>query len=81
MENGNLNTDELEVLRTAARDSFYIHAQVENANRKLETALRVWEKVKEGEKEAIRARKKAFIYYCFGVVWFFLALILFFFGV
>lgn len=32
MENGNLNTDELEVLRTAARDSFYIHAQVENAN-------------------------------------------------
>lgn len=58
MENGNLNTDELEVLRTAARDSFYIHAQVENASRKLETALRVWEKVKEGEKEAIRARKK-----------------------
>ncbi len=81
MENGNLNTDELEVLRTAARDSFYIHAQVENANHKLETALRVWEKVKEGEREAIRARKKAFIYYCFGVVWFFLALILFFFGV
>ncbi|OFN82856.1 hypothetical protein [Neisseria sp. HMSC064E01] len=76
MENGNLNTDELEVLRTAARDSFYIHAQVENANRKLETALRVWEKVKEGEKEAIRARKKAFIYYCVGVVWFSLSLIL-----
>ena len=59
MENGNLNTDELEFLRTAARDSFYIHAQ--------------------GEKEAMRARKKAFIYYCFGVVWFFLALILSFF--
>lgn len=58
MENGNLNTDELEVLRTAARDSFYIHAQVENANRKLETAFLVWEKVKEGEKEAIRNRKK-----------------------
>lgn len=58
MENGNLNTDELEFLRTAARDSFYIHAQVENANRKLETAFLVWEKVKEGEKEAIRARKK-----------------------
>ena len=77
MENGNLNTDELEVLRTAARDSFYIHAQVENANRKLETAFLVWEKVKEGEKEAIRNRKKAFIYYCAGVVWFFLALILF----
>ena len=48
MENGNLNTDELEFLRTAARDSFYIHAQVENANRKLETAFLVWEKVKEG---------------------------------
>lgn len=79
MENGNLNTDELEVLRTAARDSFYIHAQIENANRKLETALRVWEKVKEGEKEAIRARKKAFIYYCVGAVWFFLSLILSFF--
>ncbi|HFC8825496.1 TPA: hypothetical protein ACFU11_000925 [Neisseria subflava] len=77
MENGNLNTEELEFLRTAARDSFYIHAQVENANHKLETALRVWEKVKEGEREAIRTRKKAFIYYCFGVVWFFLALILF----
>ena len=77
MENGNLNTEELEILRTAARDSFYIHAQVENANHKLETALRVWEKVKEGEREAIRTRKKAFIYYCFGVVWFFLALILF----
>ena len=77
MENENLNTEELEFLRTAARDSFYIHAQVENANHKLETALRVWEKVKEGEKEAIRARKKAFIYYCFGVVWFALALILF----
>lgn len=76
MENGNLNTDELEVLRTAARDSFYIHAQVENANHKLETALRVWEKVKEGEKEAIRNRKKAFIYHCTGIVWFFLALIL-----
>lgn len=76
MENGNLNTEELKVLRTAARDSFYIHAQVENANRKLETAFRVWGKVKEGEKEAIRARKKAFIYYCFGVVWFALALIL-----
>lgn len=58
MENGNLNTDELEVLRTAARDSFYIHAQVENANRKLETAFLVWGKVKEGEKEAIRNRKK-----------------------
>lgn len=81
MENGNLNAEELKVLRTAARDSFYIHAQVENANRKLETAFRVWGKVKEGEKEAIRDRKKAFIYYCFGVVWFFLALILFFFGV
>ena len=81
MENENLNTEELKFLRTAARDSFYIHAQVENANRKLETAMRVWEKVKEGEKEAIRDRKKAFIYYCFGVVWFFLALILFFFGV
>ena len=39
MENGNLNTDELEVLRTAARDSFYIHAQVENANHKLEKSL------------------------------------------
>lgn len=26
MENGNLNTDELKFLRTAARDSFYIHA-------------------------------------------------------
>ena len=77
MENGNLNTEELEFLRTAARDSFYIHAQVENANHKLETALRVWEKVKEGDREAIRTRKKAFIYYCFGVVWFFLALILF----
>ncbi len=76
MENGNLNTDELEFLRTAARDSFYIHAQVENANHKLETALRVWEKVKEGEKEAIRNRKKAFIYHCAGIVWFFLALIL-----
>lgn len=59
------------------RDSFYINAQVENANRKLETAFLVCEKVKEGEKEAMRARKKAFIYYCFGVVWFFLALILF----
>ena len=47
MENGNLNTDELEVLRTAARDSFYIHAQVENANRKLETAFLVWGKVKK----------------------------------
>ena len=76
MENGNLNTDELAVLRTAARDSFYIHAQVENANRKLETAFLVWEKVKEGEKEAMRARKKAFIYHCAGVVWFFIALIL-----
>ena len=76
MENGNLNTDELEFLRIAARDSFYIHAQVENANRKLETAFLVWEKVKEGEKEAIRDRKKAFIYYCFGVVWFALSLIL-----
>lgn len=76
MENGNLNTDELEFLRTAARDSFYIHAQVENANRKLETAFLVWEKVKEGEKEAMRARKKAFIYYCVGVVWFSLSLIL-----
>ena len=59
MENGNLNTDELAVLRTAARDSFYIHAQVENANRKLETAFLVWGKVKEGEKEAIRNRKKS----------------------
>ena len=58
MENGNLNTDELEFLRIAARDSFYIHAQVENANRKLETAFLVWGKVKEGEKEAMRARKK-----------------------
>ncbi len=76
MENGNLNTDELEFLRTAARDSFYIHAQVENANRKLETAFLVWEKVKEGEKEAMRAQKKAFIYYCVGVVWFSLSLIL-----
>mgnify|MGYP001006197817 CR=1 FL=1 len=76
MENENLNTEELKVLRTAARDSFYIHAQVENANHKLETALRVWEKVKEGEREAIRTRKKAFIYYCFGVVWFALSLIL-----
>jgi len=76
MENENLNTEELKVLRTAARDSFYIHAQVENANHKLETALRVWEKVKEGEREAIRDRKKAFIYYCFGVVWFALSLIL-----
>jgi len=81
MENGNLNTDELAVLRTAARDSFYIHAQVENANRKLETALRVWEKVKEGEKEAIRNRKKAFIYHCVGAVWFSLSLILSFFDV
>lgn len=81
MENENLNTEELEFLRTAARDSFYIHAQVENANRKLETAFRVWGKVKEGEKEAIRDRKKAFIYYCFGVVWFALALILCFLGV
>ncbi|HHX2508323.1 TPA: hypothetical protein ACU8BE_001446 [Neisseria subflava] len=44
MENGNLNTDELEILRIAARDSFYIHAQFENANHKLETALRVWKK-------------------------------------
>ena len=51
MENENLNTEELEFLRTAARDSFYIHAQVENANRKLETAFRVWGKVKEGETE------------------------------
>ena len=76
MENENLNTEELKFLRTAARDSFYIQAQVENANHKLETALRVWEKVKEGEREAIRARKKAFIYYCFGVVWFALSLIL-----
>ena len=76
MENENLNTEELKFLRTAARDSFYIHAQVENANRKLETAFLVWEKVKEGEKEAIRDRKKAFIYHCAGVVWFFLALIL-----
>lgn len=76
MENENLNTEELKVLRTAARDSFYINAQVENANHKLETALRVWEKVKEGEREAIRDRKKAFIYYCFGVVWFALSLIL-----
>ena len=76
MENENLNTEELKFLRTAARDSFYIHAQVENANHKLETALRVWEKVKEGEREAIRDRKKAFIYYCFGVVWFALSLIL-----
>lgn len=76
MENENLNTEELKVLRTAARDSFYIHAQVENANHKLETALRVWEKVKEGEREAIHTRKKAFIYYCFGVVWFALSLIL-----
>ena len=42
MENGNLNTDELEFLRIASRDSFYIHAQVENANRKLETAFLVW---------------------------------------
>ena len=81
MENGNLNTDELEVLRIAARDSFYIHAQVENANHKLETALRVWEKVKEGEKEAMRNQKKAFIYHCCGVVWFALALILFLLGV
>lgn len=76
MENENLNTEELKFLRTAARDSFYIHAQVENANRKLETAFLVWEKVKEGEKEAMRDRKKAFIYYCFGVVWFALSLIL-----
>ena len=58
MENENLNTEELKFLRTAARDSFYIHAQVENANRKLETAFLVWEKVKEGEKEAMRDRKK-----------------------
>ena len=76
MENENLNTEELKFLRTAARDSFYIHAQVENANRKLETAMRVWEKVKEGEKEAMRDRKKAFIYYCVGAVWFALSLIL-----
>ena len=81
MENGNLNTDELEVLRTAARDSFYIHAQVENANRKLETAFLVWGKVKEGEKEAIRNRKKPLFITATGVVWFFLALILFSFGV
>ena len=45
MENGNLNTDELEFLRTAARDSFCIHAQVENANRKLETAFLVAPKI------------------------------------
>ena len=80
MENGNLNTDELKFLRTAARDSFYIHAQVENCMENAVTAVpnsSVWEKVKEGEKEAMRDRKKAFIYYCFGVVWFFLALILF----
>ena len=58
MENENLNTEELKFLRTAARDSFYIHAQVENANRKLETAFLVWEKVKEGEKRGYARPKK-----------------------
>ena len=72
MENGNLNTDELKFLRTAARDSFYIHAQVENANRKLETAFLVWEKVKEGEKEAMRARKKPLFINALGWFGFFL---------
>ena len=48
------------LFKQAVRDAYYIQGQVENANRKFETAFRVWERIEEAKAEASRVYKKAY---------------------
>lgn len=53
MEDKKITSAELLVLRKTARDAYFLCGQVENANRKFETAFVALEKAKEYRQEAI----------------------------
>ncbi|WP_165010853.1 hypothetical protein [Neisseria yangbaofengii] len=69
MDDKKLSPEELETLRIAARDAYYLHCQVEITNRKYDTAFQVLGKAKEREADALRSYKKAIFWNLVGVIW------------
>ena len=64
-----LNETELEVLKIAARDAYYLRGQVEIANRKLETAFVAFEKAKEYRQKGYRHWKKSLWWFAASSLW------------
>lgn len=69
MEDKKNSPVDLLVFKQAVRDAYYLHGQVENANRKFETAFRVWEKVEEAKADARRDYKKAYCWSWVSLAW------------
>lgn len=69
MDDKKLSAEERLILRQTARDAYFLCGQVENANRKFDTAVRVWEKIEEAKAEARRDYRKAYRWNLVAVGW------------
>lgn len=78
MENKELTTEEVKVLKLAVTDAYFLAGSVERANRKFETAFRTMEKAKQYQAAGRKAYKKAMYWDFISALWWFVSTVMWF---